>query len=891
MPQVKAAFMDSQGGDQMGAAQASSTDEISVLDFDEFLECVARCGVDKYKGVKEMTPADGVTALMQNMLKEAEEEEEVVLRATYVHAEWYDAATLAKPLPSDGSGDFEKWMECWQRIEIMDMHHWPLWEDEVHDILQPLFKELQLIFLAYTRSISEDSAADAMEMDMGEFHDFVVDVGLETKAYKFDVMSNQFVKANATNVAEVRAQRQEEKRDSQTFQNQNKASWKGEGGQAVSAKDVADANDQMMSKAVGETKDQELVLYEFLAVLVRVAFWRANPRFGLWVDKDGDGKKDAEQVVPVAQALSTMLNERILPRARRENSATFRSQQMRDPGLLAVIKAYEPKLQEWWSKNVGKATTGRGAKMMLSFETWLFLLKEHGVTGEWEVEQLSAITGDEATKGNIKIRLSIPTCKAAFMDSQRVEQLGVGQAHEGSAQSVLDYDEFLECLARVATRKYSAIKELDLGGKLEGFLQNFLNEASEEDVMRKATYIHATRFDVSSSVPLEGESADEHAAFLSTWGAMVMERVYGFPTWEGEVHDLLHANYKQLASIHRAYSRSLGERPGSCEQATMSIDEFHDLVLDVGLETKLHTNLAAEPAVYTYEMMREQFATANKSGKGLAGPAADDQLTLDEFLVLLVRIAFHRLNPEYGELTMEHSETILPVPQCLERTLLEALLPRAQRDDEAEFREKVMVLEEVQAALTGERAKLQSWFNKLPKPAGSKQPDVTSWLSALEALGLFGSFSFPRTSDIVGDDRVHEVSHCRLSTQQAKLAFVFSQRSDANDADQVHLDFHELTECIARCGVLKFRAVVQMGLGAKVAAMVATVLGTQTDAQVVHAATHIRATRFEPDPALGPSKTSPSMSPVPCGLYPVPCTLYPGSSPTPPSARRRPLPV
>ena len=57
--------------------------------------------------------------------------------------------------------------------------------------MQPLFGELSTIFLAYCRSISEDSAADAMEMSMDEFHDFVVDVGLETKKYKFDVMCNQ----------------------------------------------------------------------------------------------------------------------------------------------------------------------------------------------------------------------------------------------------------------------------------------------------------------------------------------------------------------------------------------------------------------------------------------------------------------------------------------------------------------------------------------------------------------------------------------------------------------------------------------------------------------------------------------------------------------------------
>jgi hypothetical protein len=72
-------------------------------------------------------------------------------------------------------------------------------------------------------------------------------------------------------------------------------------------------------------------------MLVRIAFWRANPSFGLWVDKDKDGKKDKEEVVPVPFALSNMLNEIILPRAKRENSAAFRQKEMQDPKLLAVL--------------------------------------------------------------------------------------------------------------------------------------------------------------------------------------------------------------------------------------------------------------------------------------------------------------------------------------------------------------------------------------------------------------------------------------------------------------------------------------------------------------------------------------------------------------------------
>jgi len=132
----------------------------------------------------------------------------------------------------------------------------------------------------------------------------------------------------------VRAQRQDEKRDAQSRGN-DEPQWK--------KKPAA----KLKGTSSGEEakKDQELVLYEFLNMLVRIAFWRANPTFGNFVDKDKDGKKDKEEPTPVAYALSNMLNEIILPRAKRENSAAFRQKEMQDSKLIAVLDSYKPKLK------------------------------------------------------------------------------------------------------------------------------------------------------------------------------------------------------------------------------------------------------------------------------------------------------------------------------------------------------------------------------------------------------------------------------------------------------------------------------------------------------------------------------------------------------------------
>ena len=66
------------------------------------------------------------------------------------------------------------------------------------------------------------------------------------------------------------------------------------------------------------------------------------------------------------------------------------------------------------------------------------------LVGQWEVEQLSEITGDSSTSGTIQCRLSIVTCKAAFMDSQSGELVGAGQGNTLSESGLLDFTEFQE---------------------------------------------------------------------------------------------------------------------------------------------------------------------------------------------------------------------------------------------------------------------------------------------------------------------------------------------------------------------------------------------------------------------------------------------------------------
>ena len=217
---------------------------------------------------------------------------------------------------------------------------------------------------------------------------------------------------------------------------------------------------------------------------------------------------------------------------------------------------------------------------------------------------------------------------------------------------------------------------------------------------------------------------------------------------------------------------------------------------------------------------------------------------------MITRVSFYRLNPEFGELTMEHQDSILPVPQCLEKALKERILPNAHRDDAAEFRTNVMQLPEVQQALSEGRPRLQAWFATIPLDENQKV-GISQWVSALTALNVLGTFTCLQGSDIVGDDRVGTEFKSRLSVPQSKSAFINAQKETGGAVEDVTLDFDELLECISRCGAFKYRTIKQMSSAEKVAAMIANILGDLNEEQVITNATYITAERFTP-PAAAP---------------------------------------
>ena len=148
-------------------------------------------------------------------------------------------------------------------LQLASLPGFPLWEKDVHDVLAANLESLQSIFRAYAAS---SLGGSQNEMDMEEFHDFVIEADLITDQYGFDTMSGQFTKANAG------------------------------------------------------SNDAVLEFHEFLTMLVRISFFRANPQYGMRKGKD---QKNAEKFddVPLPGCLSEMLTEKVLPNSRTDTYA------------------------------------------------------------------------------------------------------------------------------------------------------------------------------------------------------------------------------------------------------------------------------------------------------------------------------------------------------------------------------------------------------------------------------------------------------------------------------------------------------------------------------------------------------------------------------------------
>jgi len=91
-----------------------------------------------------------VTAMIQNITGE-KSEEEVMQDGTFIRAERFDFGSEARALPGQSAEAFAEWGAQWPAVNLEGLHGFPLWEKEVHDLLQQHFHTLSAAFGTYSK--------------------------------------------------------------------------------------------------------------------------------------------------------------------------------------------------------------------------------------------------------------------------------------------------------------------------------------------------------------------------------------------------------------------------------------------------------------------------------------------------------------------------------------------------------------------------------------------------------------------------------------------------------------------------------------------------------------------------------------------------------------------
>ena len=143
----KGAFASGLAAADRAAAKGGADGEAAPIEFSEFLEALAVCGLIKYEEVQEMSLAQRVSGILANYLGE-KDEHAVITEAVVKPIVRFDASAIT-PLPNQSAGEHAEWIATWGRMELSHVDGFPAWEEEVFEVLRRSYAELASTFGQY----------------------------------------------------------------------------------------------------------------------------------------------------------------------------------------------------------------------------------------------------------------------------------------------------------------------------------------------------------------------------------------------------------------------------------------------------------------------------------------------------------------------------------------------------------------------------------------------------------------------------------------------------------------------------------------------------------------------------------------------------------------------
>ena len=515
-------FIESQDREQAMLAMLTGDETLmaqsSNLDFDEYLRLIAFCGLMMFRNIERMPPHEKVEAFATTLTahRGVNGPAPLLNYQDYVIRERLDVCikySLSKGLKrfnpdkdltqSEKDAQPNEWIATWKKMNLDDCHGWPIWEKEVFTLLGEAYDELGSIFAYYAKSGGVGtSATSAFQLQQAEVTNFALDCELPTP---------QFMMTRIHTLMEI--------------------------------SDQGDAKTEKLNRFVGDEKvetkrkggDNALELFEFLELIVRVSFQRANPKYG------SVGNREAKY--PLPGVLEKCLKEQILPKAKRDKLREILEALKASEDISAIYKEYEKLpldrgggLKKMFDDKAYETRQGiqNYAVKTISLDTMTIWLgpdfvgdgsKCKNILKDILVEPTPQVTGNMELPRHTN--LSNLDLKGAYSTAQKKG----GDNQAGGADGIgIDYEEFLWTLGLCGHIKYEEIPEMTLPMRVEGIIRNFLQEEDEHKVISKYCCPPLPLYDTSLAVPLEGGTQADLDTFINFWKRCDFKHIFGMCT-------------------------------------------------------------------------------------------------------------------------------------------------------------------------------------------------------------------------------------------------------------------------------------------------------------------------------------------------------------------------
>ena len=668
-----------------------------------------------------------------------------------------------------------------------DLFHvigFPVWEEQAFAIFAKAWSELTGIFAQYAKSgaAGSGSATSALTMQKTELTNLALDCELCNASFSDARLTTIYERADQVDDTLIR----------------DEATGVQKGGSATMG-------------------DHGLEMHEFMECLCMIAVARANPKYGT-VGNTKTTDADSVLVAPMPGCLDTLMKV-ILKNAKTDELAKTLKRVMKEPEIRAIFNANKAALNKaFLARSNAQFAATKAATM--SLESLLGAMNERRVAKDIIVDPTPAVSGQFTPQ--VHSNLSQLDIRGAFVTAQ-----GSGSGAGTNNQSggvVIDFEEFLNILGLCGSIKYEEIKQMSLAQQVQGCVDNFLMRKDELAVISEALYPPLPRYDPADS----GANPD----FIEIWSKMDLGHIFGFPTWEQAVFELLAPHHEELKSIFTHYAKSGTAGATSANAAlTMQGTELGNLCLDIDILTEKFNMTRVWNIFRRADQVDDTQQKSKADARVIEGEAAksgDRGLEIHEFYEALIALGFYRFNPEFGEVG-KLFESEFDASQTLATLLDKHVLKNAKKDALGSVKAEIESSAEIQELFKTYGKQLRKCWKEINGGSGPMKvegKEVISMETFCMDMGQAGKSDFEKGSRRI----VREVTvkptpavkgmtmppvHSNLSQLDIKGAFVTAQKvDDADDGvdSRQTIDYDEWLVCLGLCGQIKYEEVEVMTL-------------------------------------------------------------------------------